>query len=161
MVNNFVGIGEIRLTRGSLPELKVVALGSCVAVIFFARKINTIAVAHVALPDSTGFNATNGKSYGYYADIAISKMVSIFKELGAQNKRDITIKLVGGASLMDPNGTFDIGKRNILAIRKHLWKYNLGALSEDVGDDYSRSITVKTDSGEVLISSPSIGSWTL
>jgi len=160
MRKHMVGIGEIKLANKTIPELKVLALGSCVGVIFYAWRINTVAVAHVALPDSAIGNVNN-KEVGYFADTAIEKMVQMFKKLNVQHKRDINIKLVGGASIMDPKNTFDIGKRNILAIRKHLWNFNLGALSEDVGQDFSRTVVVKPVNGEVIISSPNRGSWTL
>jgi chemotaxis protein CheD len=62
---------------------------------------------------------------------------------------------------MDPNGTFNIGKRNVLAIKKLLWKYKLGAIAEDVGKDYSRTVSVNIQTGEVLVSSPGKGEWKL
>ena len=62
---------------------------------------------------------------------------------------------------MDPNGTFNIGKRNVLAIRKILWKLRLGARKEDVGDNFSRTVSVDVDTGKVLISSPKRGEWEL
>ena len=62
---------------------------------------------------------------------------------------------------MDPNGTFDIGRRNILAVKKILWQKNLGAINEDLGNDYSRTVNVETKSGRVTISSPKLGVWEL
>jgi chemotaxis protein CheD len=52
---------------------------------------------------------------------------------------------------MDPNNTFDIGKRNILAIKKILWENRLGVLVEDVGEDISRNIRLYVDTGEVVV----------
>ncbi len=161
MKNNLVGIGEIKILEGATSELKVVALGSCVAVVFYAKEIQTIGVAHVALPESEISELKSPKPAGYFADTAIDRLVMLFKELGVTNKRDISIKLVGGASIMDPKRTFDIGKRNVLALRKYLWKHGLGALAEDVGKNYSRTIKIKGGSNEVEVSSPYKGSWTL
>lgn len=160
MRSQLVGIGEIKMADKTIQELRVLALGSCVAVIFYAWRLCVIAVAHVALPDSSIGNS-NKKGVGYFADAAIEEMINMFKKIGVKNRKELNIKLVGGASVMDPNNTFYIGKRNLLAVRKNLWNHNLGAFSEDVGKNYSRTISVKPCSGEVIITSPYRGSWKL
>jgi chemotaxis protein CheD len=48
---------------------------------------------------------------------------------------------------------FDIGKKNILAIKKILWKNHLGIIKEDVGGNIPRTITIQVATGEVLVSS--------
>jgi chemotaxis protein CheD len=63
----------------------------------------------------------------------------------------LLVKLVGGANIMDPNSTFDIGKRNILAIKKILWENSLGVLVEDIGEDISRNVRVSVDTGKVVV----------
>jgi chemotaxis protein CheD len=65
----------------------------------------------------------------------------------------LLVKLVGGANIMDPNGTFDIGKRNALAIKKILWENRLGVLVEDLGGEISRNIRVNVKTGNVLVKS--------
>jgi chemotaxis protein CheD len=65
----------------------------------------------------------------------------------------LLVKLVGGANIMDPNGTFDIGKRNALAIKKILWENRLGVLVEDLGGGISRNIRVNVKTGNVLVKS--------
>ena len=154
MKTDLVGIGEIKITNNSCDALRVVALGSCVAVIFYAPGIKVAGVAHVALPDSSNGNGHIIKKPGYYADIAVRNLIEKFKKLGINGSKYLIIKLVGGASIMDPNGTFDIGKRNVIAIRKHLWQNRLGALNEDVGKDHSRTVTIEIDTGSVSIKSP-------
>jgi len=62
---------------------------------------------------------------------------------------------------MDPVGIFNIGKRNVLTIRKLLWNSRLGATVEDVGGNYSRTLWVEIDTGKVFISSPKRGKWEL
>ena len=62
---------------------------------------------------------------------------------------------------MDPHNTFNIGKRNVLAIRKMLWRYRLGAIAEDVEGGISRSVTIDLGTGKVTISSPGRGDWKL
>ena len=54
---------------------------------------------------------------------------------------------------MDENCRFDIGKRNVLAIKKYMWKHQLGIIGEDIGGNISRTVSVAVASGEVEISS--------
>ena len=161
MKTGLVGIGEIKITNNSCDALKVVALGSCIAVIFYAPGIKVAGVAHVALPDSSNGNGQLNKKPGYYADLAVRNLIEKFKKLGINRSRELIIKLVGGASIMDPNGTFDIGKRNLLAIRKKLWQNRLGALKEDVGKDYSRTVAIEINTGRVSINSPHMDTFEL
>ena len=62
---------------------------------------------------------------------------------------------------MDPNNTFNIGKRNVLAIRKILERFRLGAIAEDVGGNISRSVSIEMNTGKVIVSSPGRGEWEL
>jgi len=69
------------------------------------------------------------------------------------------VKLCGGANVMDPNDTFNIGKRNALAVKKLLWRYGMGAVSEDLGGNFSRTVSVFVDTGDVVLSSPGRPDW--
>ncbi len=156
-----VGIGEYALSNKPGDLVKTMALGSCVAIVVHAPKYNVAGMAHVALPDSSVSSERAKRLPAYFADLAIPAMLNNLKRLGINKSSDLQIKLAGGATIMDPNGTFNIGKRNVLAIRKILWKYRLGARKEDVGKDYSRTVRIEVDTGEVIISSPRKGEWEL
>ncbi len=60
---------------------------------------------------------------------------------------------------MDVEGLFNIGKRNVLTLKKILWQARLAAVAEDVGGDYSRTVEVFQESGRIVITSPAKGSW--
>jgi chemotaxis protein CheD len=84
------------------------------------------------------------------------------KRVGAnQDIRKYTIKLAGGAKIMDMNDTFQIGKRNVLAIKKALWALGTGVVSEDVGGTISRTVTIDLGTGVVSLSSPRREDWRL
>lgn len=161
MANVVVGVGDIAVSNKPGDVVKTYALGSCVAIVIVAPKYKTVGMAHVALPDSSLDGNKAKLKPGYFADTAIPHLLNQFKKLNITKNFEIQIKLAGGASIMDPNGKFNIGKRNVLAIKKILWQYRLGALKEDVGKDYSRTVSVSVDTGEILISSPKIGEWKL
>ena len=73
----------------------------------------------------------------------------------------MVVKLCGGANVMDTNDTFQIGKRNALSIKKVLWKYGMGAVAEDLGGNFSRTVSVSVDTGEIVLSSPGRPNWKL
>lgn len=158
----FVGIGEVGISSKPGDIVKTMALGSCVGVIFLAPQKNAVGLAHVALPDSKIGESKAAKLPGYFADIAVPYLIREFKtRFEVRRSSELIIKLAGGGSIMDPNGTFNIGKRNVLAIRKLLWQRRLGAISEDVGKNFSRTVWVEVDTGKCFISSPGRGIWEL
>ena len=95
-----------------------------------------------------------------FADTGIPVLLQEMERLGC-SIGDMVIKIAGGASVMDPGATFEIGKRNILAVKKTLWRYRLGPVAEDVGDVISRTMSVSVDTGIVTVSSPRKGEWDL
>jgi chemotaxis protein CheD len=148
----YIGVGEIAVSNNPLNVL-VTSLGSCVAVIMLAPSIGAAGLAHVALPSSKVNITKSPDKPGYYADTAIPKLLAEFDKLHGGKRGRLLVKLVGGANIMDPNGTFDIGKRNALAIKKILWQNRLGVLVEDIGGEISRNIRVNIKTGDVLVKS--------
>ena len=54
---------------------------------------------------------------------------------------------------MDDRGFFDIGKRNLLAVKKILWKSSLGAVGEDTGGEISRTVSLRVCDGVTILNS--------
>lgn len=156
-----VGLGDLHASKTPGTVIKSVGLGSCVAVVAVAPKHRAVGLLHVVLPNSRVDPEKAQQIPGYFADTGIGALLDAFKKLGVTNPKDLVIKLAGGASVMDANRTFDIGKRNILASRKMLWKHHMAAIAEDVGGNYSRTVWVEVDTGRVYIESPGRGRWEL
>ncbi|APF18201.1 CheD [Caldithrix abyssi DSM 13497] len=154
MAQLICGVGDIVISNRPEDSIKTFALGSCVAVIFYAPELKIAGMAHVALPDSTVNVRKAEQKPGYFADTAISHLIRKLKGMGIKKNGQIWIKLAGGANMLDRNGQFSIGKRNVLAIRKHLWRFKLGAIAEDVGFNYSRTVSVCVNNGKIVITSP-------
>jgi len=157
----YVGVGEYSASKSPNQIVKTLALGSCVAVIFLDVQNRAVGLLHIALPDSSINKKRSEERPGMFADTGIPKLLEDMKKLGYNGQGKMIVKLVGGASIMDPNNTFNIGKRNLLAIRKILWRYQLGAIAEDVEGSISRSVSVDVNTGKVVIASPGRGEWEL
>jgi chemotaxis protein CheD len=99
---------------------------------------------------------------GYFADTGIPALLNQMAKFGCNPKgKGMVVKLCGGANVMDTNDTFQIGKRNALSIKKILWKYGMGAVAEDIGGNFSRTVTVSVATGEITLSSPGRPNWKL
>jgi len=161
VANVFVGVGEYAASKDSSDTIKTMALGSCVAVILLDPVNRSVGLLHVALPDSSINERRKIERPGMFADSGIPALLKEMAKMGYREGGKLVVKLAGGASIMDPKNTFNIGKRNILAIKKTLWKYRLGAIAEDLGDSFSRTVSVDVATGIVVISSPGRGQWKL
>jgi chemotaxis protein CheD len=97
---------------------------------------------------------------GHFADTAIPALLEEMKRQGASGvHRKYIVKLVGGASVADPKNTFNIGKRNALAVKKALWKFGMGPSAEDLGGSISRTVSIDVETGKAVISSPGREDW--
>jgi len=149
----FVGIGEYAVTCQPGIAVRTLGLGSCVAVAIFSKKNLAVGLLHVQLPESKVNQELATRKPGSFADTGIPLLISEMSKHGCQ-PADLYVKLVGGAQVMDPNHTFNIGKRNYLAIKKVLWANRLFPVSEEVGGNFSRSVTITMKNNGVLIQTP-------
>jgi len=156
----FLGVGDYGATNAPDEVLKTMALGSCVALIVLEPKSRTIAMAHIALSDSKLNPAQAQKQPGRFADTAIPALFNLVAQC-SKTKTGYIIKLAGGAQVAKMNDTFNIGKRNILAVKKILWQMKLAPVAEDLGGQISRTVTVEASTGKVILHSPGRPDWFL
>jgi len=158
MTRRDVGIGDILVSSGD-EEIKTYALGSCVALVVWDRAIQAGGMIHIALPEGH-INPDKARDKpGYFADTGLPVLFNELKKIGA-NRRSCWVKLVGGASILDENNTFDIGRRNALAVKKYLWKLGLALTAEEVGGTISRTVSLALPQGDLVISNGN-QRWTL
>lgn len=160
MKPTILGVGDYAATSKIGESLKTFALGSCVALIIIDPISKCIAMDHIALPDSAICPERAKDRPGHFADTGVPALLQEMRKNDWNGEsKQLIVKLVGGASIMDPNNTFNIGKRNVLSIKKILWRFNMGALVEDVGGQISRTVTVDTLTGKVVVTSPGKEGW--
>jgi chemotaxis protein CheD len=157
---HLIGLGEMAVTRTPGEEIKALALGSCVALALLDATTRTVGMAHVALPDSRIDPARAAMLPGYFADTAVPALLVQMHRVGSNGcAHRLWVKLVGGATLLDPDQHFNIGRRNALALKRVLWQYGLGAIGEDLGGEFSRTVVVDVDHGRVRVSSLGRTDW--
>jgi len=157
-----LGVGDFGASGTPGDDVKTFALGSCVSVILLDPKTRTVGMAHVALPDSSINKAKATEKPGYFADTAIPALLELMSKHGCDKRgKGMVVKLCGGANVMDTNDTFQIGKRNALAIKKVLWSFGMGAVAEDLGGNFSRTVSISVSAGQITLSSPGKPNWQL
>lgn len=156
MTKMVIGIGEIAVSTNAEDEIVTYALGSCVAVVLLCPKTRVAAMAHVALPESRLDLSKAENLPGYFADTGIMHLIKIMKQNGAGVVSSFIAKIVGGASVASQDDYFEIGKRNITAIKKMLWQNNIPIKAEDVGGRISRTVKLDMKDGKAYITSHAI-----
>ena len=137
MANFTVGIGDLKVCR--TPDVLVTyALGSCVGICLLDSQAGVGGLSHIMLPDSTsGVNATTTPMR--FADTAIPMLIRQMEQLGASKAR-LKAKIAGGATMFaTASDKFNIGERNIAAVKRILMANRIPILAEDTGLDYGRT----------------------
>lgn len=137
MANFTVGIGDLKVCR--TPDVLVTyALGSCVGICLLDSQAGVGGLSHIMLPDSTsGVNATTTPMR--FADTAIPMLIRQMEQLGASKAR-LKAKIAGGATMFaTASDKFNIGERNIAAVKRILLSNRIPILAEDTGLDYGRT----------------------
>jgi chemotaxis protein CheD len=132
------------------------ALGSCVAVCLFDPIGKVAGLIHVLLPDSKINPVRAQEQPAAFADTGIPLLLERAEREGLNRRRTI-VRLAGGAETANAGGpgSFNIGRRNILASKNLLWKLGLLIKGESVGGTMVRTVHLSVGTGKVQISSNS------
>jgi chemotaxis protein CheD len=150
MNNIVIGIGDCQVSRDPDRVLVTYALGSCIAVIIHDPVAGVGGLLHFMLPESSLDLAKAEKNPFMFADTGIPLLFRRAYQLGADKKR-LRVTVAGGAQMMDNRGTFNIGKKNCLAMRTILGKAGILARAEYLGGMVSRTVRLEIRSGKVIL----------
>lgn len=157
-----IGIGDFQISNDTNSVLKTFALGSCVAVVIYDNQTHTGGMIHIALSNSKVNEEKSRSKPGYFANTGIPAIVNAFKKADSTfDPSKCTIKLIGGASVLNDEDFFNIGKTNIETTRRILKEYGFKIHKEDVGGKISRTVSLSIENGKVIISNAEIGKWEL
>ncbi len=85
-----------------------------------------------------------------FANTGIPLLFNRAFQQGAE-KRRLSVRLVGGAQVMDDNGVFNIGKLNQLSVRKILWQAGMRIHGEETGGSVSRTVRLEVGTGRLWV----------
>ena len=152
---SIVGVGELVVRQGKGETLRMLGVGSCVAVIAADVNRHIGGMAHVVLPQSDPTDPVD-RPPAYYADTAIPAFLRALRAAGSMAlPGHLRIRLVGGAS---PAGTgLGIGRRNVAAVKRALFQHGFAVVAEDTGGTSSRTASLVVPFENVTIVSPDFG----
>ena len=149
-VEHVVGIADFMVSADTHDALVTYSLGSCIGVAIWDPEIRVGGMIHYMLPDSSLSPEKAEKNPAMFADTGLPRLFHTMFKLGAVKKR-LIVKVAGGSQLLDDNGTFNIGKRNYVMLRKIFWKNGVLIDAEDVGGSVGRTIRLDVDTGRVVL----------
>jgi chemotaxis protein CheD len=146
-----VGIAEMAASAEPNDLLITYALGSCLGVAIYDPVARVGGLLHAMLPSSEIDPQKARDNPCMFVDTGVPRLFLECYKAGAKKER-IILKVAGGANL-NGNGPdhFEIGKRNVLALRKLLWKNGVLIQSSDLGASLSRTMSLEIASGQVRL----------
>ncbi len=148
-----VGVGELVVSAVADDELVTYALGSCLGVAVHDGEAGVAGLLHAMLPEST-INPQDARRHpARYIDTGVPALFHACYHFGARKDR-MTVTVVGGAfAVAEPDGDhFQIGKRNLVALRRLLWKNGVLIRAEETGGQQaSRTVFLQVATGRVRV----------
>lgn len=145
-----VGIGDCKVSGDLDAALVTYALGSCVAVLAHDPLLRVGGLLHYMLPEAALNQERASTNPSVFGDTGIALLIEAMKKKGSDPRR-LRLLAAGGAQVMDDKGTFNIGKRNQLMLKKALWKAGLAIHSEQTGGTQARTVRLEVASGRAFV----------
>ena len=142
-----INVGIADLNVASSPEvLATYALGSCVGICLYDERKKIAGLAHIMLPWSSE-SQTPGDNMRRYADTGINELISKMCRQGTSVNK-LTAKIAGGAQMFKAKSTvFNIGERNVDAVKKVLKAYKIPIIAEQTGQNFGRTVFFYSETG--------------
>jgi chemotaxis protein CheD len=148
-----VGVADLVVSNDSTADIVTYSLGSCLGVTVYdpAKKVGGL--LHLMLPDSS-IDAVKAASLPYmFVDTGVPRLFHAAYNLGADRNR-LVVKVAGGAQMLDQQGIFNIGIRNISALEKIIAQNRLRIHAADTGGLSSRTVRLDLTNGNVSVKTP-------
>jgi len=154
VLNNVIvaGIGDTLVSKELCSTLKTYALGSCVAVMAWDKKLKIGGLIHVALPDSKIDPEKARIKPGYFADTGIPDLFAKLEKMGAK-KENIQVKIAGGAETVQVIHAMQIGKKNTEACKRILEELDINIDAENTAGKDPRTVELSINDGSCEIQS--------
>ena len=144
--------GDCAISTPATHRLITRDLLSCVAVAVHAPTLSIGALLRFSFPGQPGAEESNE---WLSANTAIPALFEKFRDLGV-SKSDLSVYAVGGANVATADEAAVTGKRNVLALRKALWREGILLRGDDTGGTSSRSVSFDGNSGRIIVRARSL-----
>lgn len=144
------GIADMKVTNDPAKTIVTYSLGSCVGVVIHDPVAKVGGILHAMLPEALDKRDDPAFSPCKFVDTGVPLLFREAYRLGARKSR-IEVSVVGGAQIMDDSGYFNIGKRNLNALRRILWRNGMLVSREHVEGAVSRTVSLEVATGIVRV----------
>ena len=152
MAVQIVSIADMRISSNAEDRLITYALGSCLGITVHDPVAGVGGMLHVMLPTSTIDPARGEANPFMFVDTGVPRLFRDCMKAGARRER-LVVKVAGGSFTGEDERAdqFQIGKRNVIMLKKLLWKHGVMLHAEDVGGRVSRMMALDIADGAVTI----------
>jgi chemotaxis protein CheD len=145
MAQKVIGIADLAVGKDS-DSLVTYALGSCVGIALWDAEKKQGGLVHIMLPSSRE-NSNPADNFRKFADTGIQELIQSLGLMGSP-KNKLVAKIAGGAKMFATNSSlFNIGERNVEAVKRYLQLMKIPIKASDTGLDYGRTVFFHTDTG--------------
>ncbi len=134
-----VGIADLNVATQE-DVLATYALGSCVGICLYDPETKVAGLAHIMLPLSKEAVGNVIENRRRYADTGITELIKLMAAKGASPRR-LVAKIAGGAQMFSTtSAVFNIGERNVMAVKRILTAYKIRIVAEEIGSNFGRTV---------------------
>jgi chemotaxis protein CheD len=148
-----VGVADMKTSSNPDERLITYALGSCLGISVYDPVVRVAGLLHIMLPTGTIDPVKMQDKPAMFVDSGIPMLFKECYRLGAKKER-MLVKVAGGAhaGASEEDDRFQIGKRNMIALRKLLWKNSVMIQANETGGvQTSRTMWVNVATGDVTL----------
>jgi chemotaxis protein CheD len=150
MKSLLVGVSDAKVSREADTSLVTYALASCIGISIYDPVAGVGGLLHYLLPDSR-LDPAKAKEFPWmFADTGIPMFFQQAYRLGAEKSR-LRVIVAGGAQVLKSTDSLEIGKKNLLAMRRIFRKSGVPLDAEDVGGSDIRTLRLEIGTGRLTV----------
>jgi len=150
-----VDIADMVVSDDPNDVLVTYSLGSCLGVAIYDPVARAGGMIHCMLPLSKVDEEKARAKPAMFVDTGMTVLMEALFRLGAR-KANAVVKIAGASQVLERQGLFRIGERNVAVARKILWKNSMLIAAEDVGGDVARTVRLEIGTGRFFIRSEGV-----
>jgi chemotaxis protein CheD len=146
-----VNFSDMKISSNPVETLVAFSIGSGMGVTVYDPISGIGGILNFMLPNSSLANGVNPDRMPFmFADTGIPAFLNAMFAQDAQPDR-LKVVIAGGAHILDQTDAFNIGQRNLEALKAGLEAYNLKIYHENTGGSNSRTLSLEIGSGRSSI----------
>lgn len=147
-----VNVGDFKFSSDPNEEIITYALGSCLGISFYDPFLKKGGMLHAMLDECNRHKEKCSTNPFMFVDAGMELALKKMFDEGS-NKKNLIICACGGASPTAKNKEdfFQIGMKNVIMLKKIMWKYGLLFKSTDFGGYESRTMKLSIKNGTVIV----------